>query len=150
MFHIVGYHLPADVLHSVQGGAEVAKLFTNEETETVEGFDERLYRRNKERRQIEKEKAVGNLTRDEGVDLILQDLTPLDLRILIKSEEELSQSTSFTRIFPTATTSHFLSLLSPYCYADKLLDAYEERYHADRVAGRAMLSEYCKKNKHLS
>ena len=51
MFHIVGYHLPAAVLHSVQGGAEVAKLFTNDETETVEGFDERLYRRSKDKRQ---------------------------------------------------------------------------------------------------
>jgi len=149
MFHIVGYHLPAHVLHSVQGGAEVAKLFTNDETETVEGFDERLYRRSKDKRQREKESTVATLTRDEGVDFILQDLTPLDLRILIKSEEELSQTISFTRIFPTATTTHYLSLLSPHCYADKLLDAYEERYHDDRFAGRELISEYCKKNKHL-
>ena len=80
----------------------------------------------------EKERTVATLTRDEGVEFILQDLTPLDLRILIKSEEELSQTISFTRIFPTATTTHYLSLLSPHCYADKLLDAYEERYHDDR------------------
>ena len=57
MFHIVGYHLPAAVLHSVQGGAEVAKLFTNDETETVEGFDERLYRRSKDK--IQRYNTIG-------------------------------------------------------------------------------------------
>jgi len=150
MFHIVGYHLPANVLHSLQGGEDIARLFKSNKTETVEGFDERLYSRSKDRKHMEKEKAVTTLSRDEGIDFILQDLTSLDLRILIKSEEELSQSRSFTRIFPTATTVQYLSLLSaPLSYGDKLLDAFEQRYQGDRLAGRAMISEYCKSKKHL-
>jgi hypothetical protein len=81
----------------------------------------------------EKENATAGLTREEGKNFILKDLSPLDLRILIKSEEELSQSYSFARIFPTANTFHFLKLhSSPLSYTDKLLDAYEQRYGTDR------------------
>ena len=80
-----------------------------------------------------KEKAAAFLDGEQRLGFILKDLTPLDLRILIKSEEELSKSRSFSRIFPTPHTSHYLDLLSsPQIYADKLLDAYEQRYTGDR------------------
>ena len=84
----------------------------------------------------EKEKASACLTREEGIEFILKDLSPLDLRILIKSEEELSQSNYFIRIFPTADTFHYLRFFtSPLSYADKLMDAFEQRFAGDRYAG---------------
>jgi len=150
MFHIVGYHLPNCVINSLQGGKDVIQLFSDSDTESLEGFDERLYSRSKDRKQRKKEKAAAFLDGEQRLGFILKDLTPLDLRILIKSEEELSKSRSFSRIFPTPHTSHYLDLLSsPQIYADMLLDAYEQRYTGDRMTGRKMISEYCKLRKHL-
>ena len=51
MFRIVGYHLPSSVLCSVQGGEDVTNLFKNSETESLQGFDERLYSRIKDKKQ---------------------------------------------------------------------------------------------------
>ena len=51
MFHIVGYHLPNSVINSLQGGKDVIQLFSDSDTESLEGFDERLYSRSKDRKQ---------------------------------------------------------------------------------------------------
>ena len=40
----------------------------------------------------------------KGVEDILEDLTPCDVRVLVHSEEELSQCDTFERIFPTTET----------------------------------------------
>jgi len=97
-----------------------------------------------------KESATADLPLAKELDFILKDLTPLDLRILIKSEEELDQCQLFTRIFPTATTSHYLRLLSsPLNYSEKLLDAFEQKYGEDRHSGRVMISGYCEEKIHL-
>ena len=41
---------------------------------------------------------------------ILADLTPCDVRVLLHSEEELTQCQTYDRIFPTQETDHYLQV----------------------------------------
>ena len=41
---------------------------------------------------------------------ILTDLTPSDVRVLVRSEEELGQCRGFERIFPTGSTAHYIQV----------------------------------------
>merc|ERR1712029_220325 len=59
---------------------------------------------------------------------ILDDLTPCDIRVLVHSEEELSQTRTFERIFPRDETCHYLDLMPSNNYYDVLLSAWEQRY----------------------
>merc|ERR550519_24453 len=121
MLHIVGYHLPSSVVYSVQGEG-VQEIFKHKNIEKIQAFDKRLYSRVRDKKHREKEVAVSTMTRDDGENFILDNLTPHDLRILVKTEEELSQSSNFLRIFPTSSTHPYLQLLSsPLSYSDKLL-----------------------------
>ena len=74
---------------------------------------------------------------EEGGD-ILEELTPCDIRVLVHSEEELSQCETFERIFPTPDTGHYLQYIDTNYY-DLLLVAWEKRYAKDRQTGRDRL-----------
>ena len=49
-------------------------------------------------------------------DDILADLTPCDVRVLVHSEEELTQCSTYERIFPTPNTGHYLQVTMPPCH----------------------------------
>ena len=74
---------------------------------------------------------------EEGGD-ILEELTPCDTRVLVHSEEELSQCETFERIFPTPDTGHYLQYIDTNYY-DLLLVAWEKRYAKDRQTGQDRL-----------
>ena len=83
-------------------------------------------------------------------DTILKDLTPMDVRTLVKSEEEFSQTNNFTRIFPRANSHiYFKYFYAGIPYYDKLLDAWEHHYGNNRSKGIKKLRKYCKKAVHL-
>ena len=75
----------------------------------------------------------------EGGEDILEDLTPCDVRVLVHSEEELSQCETFERIFPTTETGHYLQYMETNYY-DLLLLAWERRHDKNRQRGREMLA----------
>ena len=75
---------------------------------------------------------------EEGGD-ILEELTPCDIRVLVHSEEELSQCETFERIFPTPDTGHYLQYIDTNYY-DLLLMAWERRYAKDRQTGQDRLA----------
>ena len=75
---------------------------------------------------------------EEGGD-ILEELTPCDVRVLVHSEEELSQCETFERIFPTPDTGHYLQYIDTNYY-DLLLMAWERRYAKDRQTGQDRLA----------
>ena len=75
---------------------------------------------------------------EEGGD-ILEELTPCDTRVLVHSEEELSQCETFERIFPTPDTGHYLQYIDTNYY-DLLLVAWEKRYAKDRQTGQDRLA----------
>ena len=58
----------------------------------------------------------------------LDDLTPCDIRVLVHSEEELSQTRTFERIFPRDDTCPYLDLMPSHNYYDVLLAAWEQRH----------------------
>ena len=51
-----------------------------------------------------------DLDRSTYLDTILEHLTPDDVRVLIRSEDELAQATHFSRIFPTQVISIWCTL----------------------------------------
>ena len=75
----------------------------------------------------------------------------MDLRTLIKSEEEVNQTKHFTRLFPTATShKYFKYFYNGIPYYDKLLDAWEAKYANNRAKGIKKLRKFCNKGIHAS
>jgi tubulin polyglutamylase TTLL4 len=88
--------------------------------------------------------------RETYLESILEDLTPNDLRTLIKAEEELSQTKHFARLFPTETTfQSFQYYYEGIPYYDKLMDAWETKYSSNRTKGIRILKKLCNKAIHL-
>jgi len=81
--------------------------------------------------------------------LLLQALTPRDVRILVQAEEELSQTKMFQRIWPTNSTHHYFKYFESLPYSEKLMDSYENLYGNNRRMGQALLSDCCQRNLHL-
>ena len=90
MFNILGFHVGRNV-------NEAGDI--NDNRKTVNEDVKRLYDRAKSKKQEDQEAIFG-----EGgftsTDNLQEELTPQDIRILIKSEEELHQAKMFSRIFP--------------------------------------------------
>ena len=67
----------------------------------------------------------------------------------MQSEEELTQTGVFERIFPRADTSSYLNLMETNNYYDLLLSAWEERYSGDREGARERLRKEARSKVHL-
>lgn len=83
---------------------------------------------------------------------IADHLTPCDVRVLVHSEEELSQTRTFERIFPRPDTEPYLDFMASKNYYDLLLAAWEQRHGKDsegREAGRRRLRELTSAKRHL-
>jgi len=76
-------------------------------------------------------------------------LTPRDLRILTRAEEELAQCRRFARIFPRRDSAKYLSYLDSPSYADLVLEAWEQEWGDRREEGRQLLAKLCRTNLHL-
>ena len=115
-------------------------------------FQPKLYSRVKSEQQLEKEEDYGeeDLEPEDYIDMVEEDnLTPRDVRLLVRAEEELDQCRNYRRIFPDGESSKFLKYLSPPSYSDRLLDSWERRYGDQREAGRDILRNKCLANMHL-
>ncbi|CAH0677629.1 unnamed protein product [Spodoptera exigua] len=80
---------------------------------------------------------------------ILSTLTPDDVRHLIQSEDELTQSGDMERIFPTPDTHKYLGFLAGPRYYNRLFDAWETRYGRNREPGLELLRNLCDIGYHL-
>ena len=58
-----------------------------------------------------------------------------DVKILIKSEEELSACRGFDRIFPSSDSHKYFPYFSEVTYADKLLDGVESAVSSAELGG---------------
>ena len=79
---------------------------------------------------------------------LLDDLTPNDVRLLIKAEEELNQTRNWIRLVPSNKDTPYL----PQTYSDNLLKAWETKYGISvesREEGREKLRNLCKEGFHL-
>jgi len=147
MFNLVGFHFTG----KANGKQKQALKEKYNLTNSLE-FEPRLYNRAKSEEQIEKEEyyAHEDTTRDDYLELSEEDtLTPRDIQILIRAEEELNQCKGFSRIFPRKDSYKFLRYLETTSYSDRLLEAWESKYGDDRQAGKEVLTRLCRENLHL-
>lgn len=92
-------------------------------------YDSRLYTVYLSKEERDKHIIYTNMEeRDMYLRDILSTLTPDDVRHLIQSEDELTQSGDMERIFPTPETHKYLGFLAGPRYYNRLFDAWESRY----------------------
>lgn len=71
------------------------------------------------------------------------------MRCLIVAEDELQRSAPLERIFPGQQTHTYLKYTELPRYYNRLLDAWEHKYHHNRYEGILLLQELCRQKVHL-
>ena len=69
---------------------------------------------------------------------MLDVLTPEDVSVLAQSEDELGRRGDFERIFPTASSSHYLRFFECRRYLNILLSQWEHKYASNRNTGKLL------------
>ena len=93
MFNIVGFHIPS-VLASKHSKTFSRQLDLDKFGVSSLGYDERLYTKVKLDEETEKEEKFSE---GAGAESILEDLTPHDVRLILRAEEELEQVKAMRR-----------------------------------------------------
>ncbi|XP_078045472.1 tubulin monoglutamylase TTLL4 [Augochlora pura] len=114
------------------------------------GHDSKLYSMSLSLPEKAKQNEINAVeNREDYLDRILDTLTRDDIRQLIRYEDELTQIGNFEKIFPSETSYTYLKFFEVERYYDRLLDAWEHRYHQDRREGIERLKKYCEQMRHL-
>ncbi|KAK2582282.1 hypothetical protein KPH14_004625 [Odynerus spinipes] len=155
---IVKSQLARDFLNLV--GFHVPDILTPNDRKILKGFfktsrscyDHRLY--GPVPLNVEKQKQdifeTQSSDRESYLNIILKTLTPDDVRVLIRHEDELAQTGKFERIFPTRSTYEYFKYFDNVSYYNMLLDAWEHAYgNNDRAQGINRLKKLCDKGYHL-
>ena len=145
MFNIVGFHIPnkRSLSQNLQGLENIKKH-----------HDNRIYSslRTKEE-DVKIDKIMNNFVEKEcNLDNIIDQLLPSEVRIILRSEDELSQTKSWTRIFPASNTQHLLQFISSPSYSDLILAAWEESFGTGwkkREQGQILQKNLYKEKYHL-
>jgi len=157
LLKIVGFHIPTTAANYRQF---IADKFDLGPDYGVNGHsimypvthNFRVYTKVEDNEDTIKQKLYNSCTTDRHsyLDNILEELAPNDVRTLIKAEEELNQTSHFTRLFPSPTShKYFQYFYEGIPYYDKLLDAWEFKYHDQRSKAIRRLKMLCSKAVHL-
>ncbi|XP_031837150.2 tubulin monoglutamylase TTLL4 [Nomia melanderi] len=142
--NLVGFHVP-----NVLTGMELRTLRRNYKEDTV-CYNQQLYSSSLTWADRRKQCAFSKVTRREYLKPILKNLTPGDVRVLIRYEDEIARTGRFEKIFPTCETHRYLEFFDEVRYYDLLLDAWENEYGESRSRGVERLRRLCKKKVHLT
>ncbi|KAJ2954685.1 hypothetical protein O0L34_g2982 [Tuta absoluta] len=113
-------------------------------------YDSRLYTIYLSKEERDKHIIYTNMEdREMYLRDILSTLTPDDVRHLIQAEDELTQAGEMERVFPTINTHKYLNFLTGPRYYNRLFDAWETRYTANRQSGLELLRNLCEIGYHL-
>ncbi|XP_045779216.1 tubulin polyglutamylase ttll-4-like isoform X1 [Maniola jurtina] len=113
-------------------------------------YDSRLYTVYLSKEERDKHIIYTNMEdRDMYLRDILSTLTPDDVRHLIQAEDELTQMGPMERVFPTEHSHKYLGYLAGPRYYNRLFDAWETRYCANREPGVELLRNLCDIGYHL-
>ncbi|KAI5644841.1 tubulin-tyrosine ligase family domain-containing protein [Phthorimaea operculella] len=113
-------------------------------------YDSRLYTIYLSKEERDKHIIYTNMEdREMYLRDILSTLTPDDVRHLIQAEDELTQAGDMERVFPTINTHKYLNFLTGPRYYNRLFDAWETRYTANRQSGLELLRNLCEIGYHL-
>ena len=101
VYNLVRYHVPPAKM-SAKSQREILDKFNLSEMTSSLCMDKRLYSRELSKAERSKQDKFNvNKSRDEYLESIIANLTPDDVRCLIRAEDELVHATHFSRIFPT-------------------------------------------------
>ena len=114
------------------------------------GFNSMIYATVLDDQSTRKQKSYHRdvFERSTYKDTILEELTSSDVRVLLKTAEEKSQTRHFSRVFPTSTSHNYFAFFDSLSYHDKLLDAFESRYSECYEEGLKLINDYCTRNCH--
>ena len=133
MLNIVGFHITSKL--SQRQKSLISKKY-NISSKLLE-FDSRFY--------------TSESPEQMQSHLIAEDeLTGHDLRILMQTEEELSQTKGFQRLLPNKQNSKYLKYLDELSFNDKLLSIWEEKYGGKREEGKLIIERLCKLGIHYN
>merc|ERR1712008_556657 len=114
MLKIIGYHIPRSQNQSkrefISGKFDLGPDYGQNGNASKYPVDHEflVYSRVLIQNDVIKQKLPAfqdsSINRDDYLETILKDLSPMDVRTLVKSEEEFSQTNNFTRIFPRANS----------------------------------------------
>ncbi|XP_043674483.1 tubulin polyglutamylase TTLL4-like [Vespula pensylvanica] len=143
--NLVGFHVP-----NILGPADVETLEGHSKESQI-CYDRNIYEallsKDGEEKQRSFEKNCHN--RQNYLNLILRKLTPDDVRVLIRHEDELAQTGRFEKIFPTRNTYEYFKYFDKLRYYNMLLDAWENAYGNNRLPGIDRLRKLCRERYHL-
>ena len=116
-------------------------------------FDTRLYSADLSPKEAEKQMMIlktFSSDPEKAIQDVLKFLTPTDVRMLIRAEDELVKTKRFERIFPTSNMERYLKYFTKPRYSNILMMAWEKKYFKNRKAGRKLINSYCENNYHLT
>ncbi|XP_029038482.2 tubulin monoglutamylase TTLL4-like [Osmia bicornis bicornis] len=143
--NLVGFHVP-DLLNGKE--LKILRMICKQNGVC---YDRQLYSNLvswKDRRKQYIHEKMNN--RKTYLKTILKRLTPDDVRVLIRHEDEISQTGDFEKIFPTSETYRYLGFFEKVRYYNLLLDAWEKEYGQNRSVGIQKLRKLCRRKYHLS
>ncbi|XP_060848060.1 tubulin monoglutamylase TTLL4-like [Rhopalosiphum padi] len=145
LMNMVGYHIPNKMSYSTHNA-----LLNMLGVKSPLCYDKRLYTLNLSAKEKEKQEYFTNVkSRVEYIDSILDDLLPDDIRHLILYEDELTQSGSFKKVFPSTSSFEYHQYFDGSRYYNMLFDAWECKYSNNRRDGIAVLEKLCQLKIHL-
>ena len=105
VFNLVRYHVPQTKMPA-NSQKEILDKFNLSDMTSNLCLDKRLYCRELSKAERSKHDKFSKMDRDEYLESIITTLTPDDVRILIRAEDELVQAIHFSRNFPTQVNSN--------------------------------------------
>ena len=155
VFNLARFHIPPAKISLKSQRDILTQLNMTSNSQLT--MDRRLYARELSKSERAKHDKFLSLVRSSPVDRsnyltsILENLTPDDVRFLIRSEDELAQATHFTRIFPTPDTHKYFKYFENPRYYNLLFDAWETKYGDDNLRAAAIdrLERLCVNKVHL-
>ncbi|XP_076293474.1 tubulin monoglutamylase TTLL4 [Lasioglossum baleicum] len=142
--NLVGFHVP-----NVLTGKELNILRTSYKENTV-CYNHQLYTNTQTWADRKKQYTFSKMTRSRYLKTILKNLTPGDVRVLIRHEDEIARTGHFEMIFPTRNTHRYLRFFGEVRYYNMLMDAWENAHGRDRLKGIERLKQLCIKKYHLT
>ncbi|XP_053672131.1 tubulin monoglutamylase TTLL4-like [Anopheles nili] len=114
-------------------------------------FDKRIYTTglSKTERLKHNQFIQKDMSREDYLSSILEELTPDDVRCLLLTEDELARSAPLERILPAPNSHRYIGFTEHPRYYNRLLDAWEHRYSQNRSEGVALLQSLCARKVHL-
>ena len=138
--NIARYHLPSDIPKHLQ--KEIMDKTGMQEPLTLEP---KLYVDDLTEKDIDKRAKISSLTYNK--DDLLNNLTPSEVRTLIRLEDEKANAVEHELLFPSKTSSKYLKYFKDIHYTNLLVDAWEQKY-SNSTDGIDLLQKLCNKRYH--